>query len=152
MGSRTDVEYFIASNWQINQPFTVVILPKRRDLKRRMARRNGIKFTTTYHTINNFIAPLCCRLGSIWLLAQAKLAQQITAPEDALKPPPWEPPGRMLFTREQVLRAVERAKLKIKARREEEYLHWSISKASHDFATFFIQPCGQKIFSKNQEH
>jgi hypothetical protein len=85
------------------------------------------------------------------LLAQAKLAQHISAPADALKPPPWEPPGRMLFTREQVLRAVERAKLKIKARREEEYLHWSISKPSRINSPFFSFNCGQNLFSKNKK-
>jgi hypothetical protein len=83
-------------------------------------------------------------------MVQAKLAQQITAPADALKPPPWEPPGRMLFTREQVLRAVERAKLKIKARREEEYLHWSISKPSRiiPFRKFFHSTEVRKYLAK----
>ncbi|CAB3370662.1 Hypothetical predicted protein [Cloeon dipterum] len=65
-------------------------------------------------------------LVSICLFAQAQFTQipDLTAPEDR-RPPPWEPPGRMLFTKDQVMRAVERAKEKIKARREEEFLMWS---------------------------
>ncbi|XP_065339548.1 heme peroxidase 2-like [Cloeon dipterum] len=63
---------------------------------------------------------------SICLFAQAQLTQMpdVNAPEER-RPPPWEPPGRVYFTKDQVLRAVERAKERLKARKEEEFLRWS---------------------------